>query len=61
MNAFADDWADLGRALGEMPASGSVEVREDGEWLAELAALHCDLRCEGKSALVHLWSDETDR
>jgi hypothetical protein len=58
LNAFADDWAELGRVLGEMSASGSVEVREDGEWLAELAALHCDLRCEGKSALVHLWSDE---
>jgi hypothetical protein len=58
LNAFADEWAELGRVLGEMSASGSVEVREDGEWLAELANLHCDLRCEGKSALVHLWSDE---
>jgi hypothetical protein len=58
LNAFADEWAELGRVLREMSASGSVEVREDGEWLAELASLHCDLRCEGKSALVHLWSDE---
>jgi hypothetical protein len=58
LNAFANEWAELGRVLGEMSASGSVEVREDGEWLAELANLHCDLRCEGKSALVHLWSDE---
>jgi hypothetical protein len=58
LNAFADDWAELDRALIEMGASGSVEVREDGEWLAELAALHCELRREGKSALVHLWSDE---
>jgi hypothetical protein len=58
LNAFADDWAELDRALGEMAASGSVEVREDGEWLAELAALHCELRREGKSALVHLWSDQ---
>jgi hypothetical protein len=58
LNTFADEWAELGRVLGEMSASGSVEVRENGEWLAELANLHCDLRCEGKSALVHLWSDE---
>ena len=58
LNAFAYEWAELDRALGEMAASGSVEVREDGEWLAELAALHCELRREGKSALVHLWSDQ---
>ncbi|HXN73960.1 MAG TPA: hypothetical protein VN861_15550 [Candidatus Acidoferrales bacterium] len=58
LRAFADDWAELDRALVEMAASGSVEVREDGEWLAELAALHCELRREGKSALVHLWSDQ---
>ena len=58
MNAPADDWAELDRALGEMAASGSVEVREDGEWLAELAGLHCELRRQGKNSLVHLWSDE---
>lgn len=58
MNTPADDWADLDRALGEMAASGSVEVREDGEWLAELAGLHCELRRQGKNSLVHLWSHE---
>jgi len=58
MNAPADDWAELDRALGEMAASGSVQVREDGEWLAELAGLHCELRRQGKNSLVHLWSDE---
>jgi hypothetical protein len=40
------------RVLGEMSASGSVEVREDGEWLVEPASLLSDLQCEGKSALV---------
>jgi hypothetical protein len=44
LNAFANDGAELGRLLGEMSASGSVQVREEGEWLAEPAALHCDLR-----------------
>ena len=58
LNEFADDWAELGRVLGEMSASGNAEVRKDAEWLAELGALHCDSRREGKSAVVRLWSDE---
>src|SRR5271170_7884433 len=53
-----DEWAEIGRALDAMAASGSAEVREDGEWLAELAALHCELRREGNNSLVHLWSDK---
>jgi len=53
-----NEWAELDRALGAMAASGSTEVREDGEWLAELAGLHCELRGQGENALVHLWSDE---
>jgi hypothetical protein len=58
MNASADEWAELDRALGEMASSGKVEVREDGEWLAELAGLHCEVHSKGKNSLVHLWSDE---
>jgi hypothetical protein len=58
MSAPADDWAELDRALGEMASSGNVEVREDGEWLAEFAGLHCELHRQGKNSLVHLWSDE---
>ena len=42
-----DDWAELDRALDAMAASGSAEVREDGEWLADFAALHCELRGQG--------------
>ncbi|HTS13690.1 MAG TPA: hypothetical protein VMH00_16340 [Candidatus Limnocylindrales bacterium] len=53
-----NDWADLDRALQNLAASGAVEVREDGEWLAGLSALHYEVRRSGKSALVHLWSDE---
>lgn len=52
-----DEWDDLSRAIGEM-AGGSAEVREDGEWLAELSALRCEFRRQGKQSLVHLWSDE---
>ena len=53
-----NDWAGVDRALGELAASGAVEVREDGQWLAGLSAMHYELRRSGKSLLVHLWSDE---
>ncbi len=53
-----NEWAELDRALEAMAASGPAEVREDGEWLAELAGLHCELRSQGKNSLVHLWSSE---
>ncbi len=55
-----NDWAGLDRALAVMASSGSTEVREDGEWLAELAALRYELRPEGKNPLVHLWSDNSN-
>ena len=53
-----NDWAELSHALDGITASGAAEIREDGEWLAELAAPHCELRLEGKNPLVHLWSDK---
>ncbi|HEY7826539.1 MAG TPA: hypothetical protein VIC00_06910 [Candidatus Acidoferrales bacterium] len=53
-----EDWAELQRTLEKWAASGHAEVREDGEWLAELAALHCEIRIDGKSSLLHLWSDD---
>lgn len=53
-----NEWDELGRALAELTASGVVEVREDGQWLAGFAALHCELRGTGKNLLVHLWSNE---
>jgi hypothetical protein len=56
--AVVNDWAELDRALSEFVRSHSVEVREDGEWLAELAGLRYELRYSGKDPLVHLWSDE---
>lgn len=53
-----DEWDDLSRAIGEMARSGNGEVREDGEWLAELSALQFELRRQGKQSLVHFWSDD---
>lgn len=53
-----NEWAELDRALEAMAASGHAEVREDGEWLAELDGLRCELRTQGKNSLVHLWSGE---
>lgn len=58
MPAAPNDWAELERELVALAASGAVEVREDGEWLAELAGLHCEVHHQGKSPLIHLWSDE---
>ena len=58
LSSPANDWAALDRALSDLAACGSVEVREDGEWLAELATLHFGLRVERKNPLVHPWSDE---
>jgi hypothetical protein len=58
LNAPADNWAPFDRALSDFAASGCVEVREDGQWLAEITTLQCEINRKGKQALVHLWSDE---
>jgi hypothetical protein len=55
-----NDWAELDRALVAMASSGSAEIREDGEWLAELSSLHCELHAVGKTPLVRLWSAESN-
>jgi hypothetical protein len=52
-----NEWAELGHALDALAQSGLAEVHEDGEWLAELTPLHCELRSEGQSPFVHLWSE----
>jgi hypothetical protein len=54
---FVYEWAELGHALDALARSGLAEVHEDGEWLAELTPLHCELRSEGQSPFVHLWSE----
>jgi hypothetical protein len=53
-----NDWAELDRVLYAMASSGTAEVREDGQWLAELTGLRCELRTDGGNSLVHLWSEE---
>jgi hypothetical protein len=58
LHAAPNDWAELERELVALAASGAVEVREDGEWLAELTGLHCEVHHQGKNPLIHLWSDE---
>jgi hypothetical protein len=58
MRAPLSEWNELDGALRELGASGSIEVREDGEWLAELAGLQYEVHVKGKNALIHLWSDE---
>ena len=61
MKAAAGDWQALHRVLGEFAASGHAEVREDGAWLADLAAFQFELRTEGKDPVVHLWSEARNR
>jgi hypothetical protein len=51
-------WPEVEKALEEMVSAGSVEVHEDGKWLAELSDLHYELKIEGKNSLIHLWSDQ---
>jgi len=53
-----NDWAGLQSELDGLAAYGAIEVREDGEWLAELAGLHYEVHLEGKIPLLHLWSEE---
>lgn len=53
-----NDWAELSRVLETLSVSGGAEIREDGEWFAELAGLHCEVHTQGKNPLVHLWTGE---
>jgi hypothetical protein len=39
VKAVPDPWAELSQALEALAASGSADVREDGEWLADLAEI----------------------
>lgn len=58
MHKPENDWAGLQSELDRLAAYGAIEVREDGEWLAELAGLHYEVHFEGKNPLLHLWSEE---
>lgn len=58
LSAFAGDWAELGRVLGEMCRRRAAWKFAKTVIAGGAANLHCDLRCEGKSTPVHLWSDE---
>ncbi len=46
----------LQRALDEVCAAGSPEVRENGEWLAGLEGAQYQVHPQGDAALLHLWS-----
>lgn len=51
-------WDNLQKALGEISASDSAEVHEDGKWLASLDGFRSELQTRGKHTLIHLWSSE---
>jgi len=48
--------AELRRALAGVSSAGAPEVRENGEWLAALDGLQYEVRAQGESALLHMWS-----
>ncbi len=50
--------AELERVLAELATSGRAQVHENGQRLAALSSLHCEVRSQGNSTLIHLWSDE---
>lgn len=49
---------ELRRALDGIYATGALEVRENGEWLAGLEGVQYDVRPQGDAALLHLWGAE---
>src|SRR5712692_3697461 len=49
---------EIERALAELATSGRVEVHENGRWLAALSSAHCEVRTQGATTLIHLWSEE---
>jgi len=52
------DVEELERVLAAVFAAGSVEVHENGRWLAALAGLQYEVRRQGNSILLHLWSEQ---
>ncbi len=47
---------ELRRALDGLCATGTPEVRENGEWLAGLEDVQYEVSAQGDAALLHLWS-----
>src|SRR5579862_1656752 len=48
--------AELRQALAGVCGGGAPEVRENGEWLAELDGVQYEVSAQGDAALLHLWS-----
>jgi hypothetical protein len=46
----------LEQALARILASGRVEIRENGTWLAALEGFQYEIRRQNGAALLHLWS-----
>jgi hypothetical protein len=51
------DWDSLARSLAELLARGGIEVHEDGRWLADLDGAKAEIRTQGSSYFIHIWSD----
>jgi len=55
---LSESIAELKRALTALQSAGDVEVCEDGERLSELSHFQHEVRQQGNSTFVHLWSEE---
>lgn len=49
---------ELERALAEVCEAGPAEVRENGKWLAGLDGVQYEVRAQGATTLLHLWSSQ---
>lgn len=49
---------ELESALRELTATGRVEVRENGEWLAALDGMQYEIRGRSSAILLHMWSSQ---
>jgi hypothetical protein len=48
--------SELGLALAGVCKAGHAEVHENGKWLAGLSGPHYEVRSNGETTLLHLWS-----
>ncbi len=53
-----EDATELEAVLATLMGSGRVEVHENGQWLAALSGGQYEVRRQGNSTLLHIWSEE---
>jgi hypothetical protein len=49
---------ELEQALASLQAAGEIEVREDGQWVAELSSPRWEVREQGRNVILHVWTGD---